>query len=161
MINKMWEMERPFIREKMGSLRENARCSYVLMKLRCEEAWLTILFLPSTPPWLFKPPKMILTLTQFPKNSTSAPIYHSYLQEIISSFSSPTLCFTDGSKSKNIVGLAFSEGDTTVALCHRNPTSSYTAESQAIFSCLEHILTTTHSPSSLSLIHISEPTRPY
>jgi len=60
----------------------------------------------------------------------------------------PILCFTDGSKSKNRVGFAFSVGDTTVALRDQNPTSSYTAELQAIFSCLEHILTTTYSPSS-------------
>ena len=51
----------------------------------------------------------------------------------------PILCFTDGSKSKNRVGFAFSVGDTTVALRHQNPTSSYTAELQAIFSCLENM----------------------
>jgi len=36
-------------------------------------------------------------------------------------------------------------GDTTVVLRYQNLTSSYTAELQAIFSCLEHILATTHS----------------
>jgi len=90
---------------------------------------------------------MILTLAQFPKNSTSAPIYRSHLQEIISSFSNPILCFTDDFKSKNRVGFGFSVGDTIIALRHQNPTSSYTAELQAIFSFLEHILATTHSPS--------------
>ena len=96
------------------------------------------------------------TLTQFPKNSTSAPIYRTYLEEIISSFSYPTLCFTDGSKSKNRVDFAFSVGDTTVALRHRNPTSSYTAKLQAIFSCLEYILTTSHSLSASPFPIISD-----
>ena len=70
------------------------------------------LTLPYTPPWLFTPPKRTLTLTQFLKNSTSTPIYRSHLQEIISSFSNPTLCFTIGSKSKYRVGFAFSVGGT-------------------------------------------------
>jgi len=99
---------------------------------------------------------MILTLTQFLKNSTSAPVYRSHLQQIISSFSNSILCFTDGSKSKNRVGFAFSVSDTTVTLRHPTPTSSYTAELQAIFICLKHILTTTHSPSPSPFLIISD-----
>ena len=60
--------------------------------------------LSSTPP----SPKTILTLTQFQKNSTSASIYRFHFQEIISSFANPIICFTDGSRSKNRVGFAFS-----------------------------------------------------
>ena len=61
------------------------------------------------------------------------------IRDSISSFSNPTLCFPDGSKSENRVGFAFSVGDATVTLRRRNPASSYTAELQAPFLVVSNI----------------------
>jgi len=46
--------------------------------------------------------------------------------------------------------------DATLTLRHRNPTSSYTAELRTIFSFLEYMLTTTHSPSPSPFVIISD-----
>ena len=104
------------------------------------------------PPWLFSPPTFNLSLAQYPKSPTSSSVYRSHFQELIHSFQQPTLCFTDGSKTHNKTGFAFSVENSIHPYRHRNTSSVFTAELQAIFNCLQHILSTTRSSHTPFLI---------
>jgi len=99
----------------------------------------------TTPPCLFSPPTMIRSLTNDPKSSTPPSIFRSYSQEIIQFLQNPTLCFTDGNK----IGFTFSVEDITASYRQCNSALMFTTELQAIYNCLELILTLSSSPSIL------------
>jgi len=82
----------------------------------------------SVPPWLFSSPNIILSLTKFLKRSTPPFVYRSHFQEIIYSYTNPTICYTDASKPKDKAGFAFSINNCTQAHRHRNTASSFTTE---------------------------------
>ena len=73
-----------------------------------------------TPPWVMTPPKVDLSLTDFPKKSTTPEIYRAHFSEIVNSQPNVTICYTDGSKSGNRVGYASSIGHNSVVVRHRN-----------------------------------------
>jgi len=62
--------------------------------------------LPS-PPLVMTAPKVDLSLTDFPKKSTTPEIYRAHFSEIVNSQPNVTICYSDGSKSGNRVGYAF------------------------------------------------------
>jgi len=76
--------------------------------------------LPTVPPWLFSSLNINLSLTKLPKRSTPLFVYGSHFQAIIHSYRNPTICYTDGSKTKNRAGFAFSINNCTQAHRHRN-----------------------------------------
>ena len=76
--------------------------------------------------------------------------------ELIHSFHSPTICFTDGSKTHNRTGFACLIRNSTYAHRHRNTASVYTCELQAILNCLEHILRMSPSPSTHPFLIVSD-----
>jgi len=84
--------------------------------------------LPTVPLWLFSSPNIILSLTKFPKRWTPPFVYRSHFQEIINSYTNPTICYTDGSKTEDRTGFAFSINNCTQAHCHRNTASSFITE---------------------------------
>lgn len=100
--------------------------------------------LPTTPPWLFLPPTVNLSLTKHQKKSTPASTFTKLFQELIHSFQNPTVCFTDGSKNNNTAGFAYLIQNSLFSYRHRNTASVYTTELQAIFNCLESIIS--HTP---------------
>jgi len=67
------------------------------------------------------------------QKTTNATIYRTHFLEILNSFANAVLCFTDGSKSKNKVGFAYSIRDKTFSFRHRNSASILTAELQTVF----------------------------
>ena len=79
-------------------------------------------------------------------------VYRSLFLEILNSFASAILCFTDGSKIGYRIGLAYSIIDHIFASRHRNSASILTVELQAIFQCLEKILSTPFPQSHTFLI---------
>jgi len=81
-----------------------------------------------------------LNLLALLQKTTNTTIYRTHFLEILYSFPKAVLCFTNGSKFKNKVGFSYSLGDRTFSLRHRNSTSILSAELQAIFQCLEIIL---------------------
>jgi len=101
--------------------------------------------LPSTPPWRSPPPNIRLELANIPKTSNS--VYRQHINNTISSkFPTHILCFTDGSKSRTKAGYAYSIQGTITAHRLRNSASIFTAELQAIYSCLSYLtLLTPHS----------------
>jgi len=96
--------------------------------------------LPSTSPCKTEAANVILKLHEVPKKSTNSAIYRSHFSEIINSFPNAVFCYTDDTKFNNRVGGAFSIGNETTYFRRRNSTSILTAELQAIFLCLENIL---------------------
>jgi len=108
------------------------------------------------PSCLFSSPDINLSLTKFPKRSTPPFVFRSHFQEIIYSYTNPTICYMDGSKTKGRADFAFSINNCTQAHRHRNTASSFTTELQAIFSCLEHLLTLPFSSSPTPILIISD-----
>jgi len=74
------------------------------------------------------------------KKSTNPIIFRTRFLEILDSFPDTTLCLTDGSKTHNRAGYAYTTGDDKFAPRHRNSSSTLTTELQAIFDCLETTL---------------------
>ena len=95
-----------------------------------------------TPPWLLKPPHCILKLSDFPKSSTPSIVYKTHLNEITNHFPNATHCYTDGSKLKNRTGFAYSLNSQIFLFRHRNTSSIFTVELEAIFHCLQTIAAT-------------------
>ena len=60
----------------------------------------------ATPPWLYNLPTIRLDLTNTPKSDKSG--YRQLLTEIIAEYPTHIVCFTDGSKSVNKTGYAYS-----------------------------------------------------
>ena len=110
----------------------------------------------ATPPWAFSVPPINLTLTQHSKKSTPASVIKSRFQELIHSFNHPTVCFTDGSKSHNRTGFAYLVQNSTCSHRHRDTASVYTAELQAIFHCIQHILSSPPSPSTHPVLIVTD-----
>jgi len=112
--------------------------------------------LPSHPPLHSsmenRSPNIIIKLNQFPKRSINSAIYRSHFSEIINSFPNAVLCYTGGSTFNNRVGGAFSIGNETTYFRHHNSASILTAELQAIFLCLENILSHSFPHSSHFLL---------
>jgi len=130
--------------DKTYSLRHNLEKSLVRsFKFHCLSS-----ILSTVPPWLFSSPNIILSLTKFPRRSTPQSVYRPHFQVIINSYTNPTICYVDDSKTKDRADFAFSINDCTQAHRHRNTVSSLTTELQAIFSCLEYLLTLSFSSSS-------------
>jgi len=97
---------------------------------------------PSLPPWAMTPPNIVFKLCKYPKNFTIATVYRSLFLEILNSFPGAILCFTDESKIGDRTGFAYSISNQIFASRHRNSASILTVELQAIFQCLEKILST-------------------
>jgi len=76
----------------------------------------------------------------FPKKTTNVSVYRTHFLEILNCFPDATLCFTDGSNIGNRTGFAYSINNKTFSYRHRNSASILTVELQAIFQCLESIL---------------------
>jgi len=104
------------------------------------------------PPWFMTPPNIVFKLCKYLKNSTIATVYRSLFLEILNSFPDAILCFTDGSKIGDRTGFAYSISDQIFASRHRNSASILTVELQAIFQCLEKILSTPFPHSHTFLI---------
>ena len=107
---------------------------------------------PSCPPWAIPVPEINMNLLALPRKTTNATIYRTHFLEILNSFPKAVPCFTDGSKFKKRVGFAYSIGDETFSLRHRNCASILTTELQDIFQCLETILSLPLSHSRFFLI---------
>jgi len=86
------------------------------------------------------PPNVILKLCGFPKKSIIAFIHRSHFLEIVNAFLDLTLCLTHDSKIASRIEFAHSLGDQTFSYRHRASASISSAELQAIFQSLEHIL---------------------
>jgi len=143
---------KPQPKDKIHNLRHNLEKSLVhSFKLNCLSP-----ILPTVLPWLFSSPNIIFSLTKFPERSSPPFVYRSHFQDIINSYTNPTICYTDGSKTKDKADFAFSINNCTQAHRHRNTTSSFTMELQAIFSCLEHLLTLPLSSSPTPILIISD-----
>ena len=95
------------------------------------------------PPWIWisRPPNVRLDLTQLP--ATNNTIYHSQIKKLLSEYSEYITCLTDGSKSKNKTGYAYSLVGTITAHCMCNKASVFIAELMTIFACLSRL---TQSP---------------
>jgi len=104
-------MFNPSPRDKTHNLRYNLEKSLV----RSFKFYSISSVLPAVPPWLFSSSNIILSLTKFPKRSTPLFVYRSHFQEIINSYTNPTICYTDGSKTKDRAGFAFSINNYTQA----------------------------------------------
>jgi len=100
-------------------------------------------------------PNVILKLCDLPKKSTIAFIYRSHFLEIVNAFPDTALCFTHDSKIGNKIRFAHSIGEQTFFYRHRASTSILSAELQAIFQCLEHILALP-IPSSHTFLIVSD-----
>ena len=72
-------------------------------------------------------------LIQYPKYSTIAVDYCTQFLEITRQFPKTILCFTDGPKSHNYMGFAYSIDKIVYAQGHRNIVSNFTTELQAIY----------------------------
>jgi len=97
-------------------------------------------------------PNVILKLGDFPKKSIIASIYRSHFLKLVNAFPDATLHFIDCSKIGNRVGFAYSIGEQTFSYRHRTSSLILSAELQAIFQCLEHILSLPIPPSCTFLI---------
>jgi len=107
---------------------------------------------PSIPPWTLPPPDIILDLLNFPKNCTNNSII---LTHFLNSLPKSLLCYTDGSRIHNRVGIAYCVDSTIYSFRLRNSASVFTAELLAIFHCLETILSGS-LPQSPSIVIITD-----
>jgi len=94
----------------------------------------------STPPWIVIKPSINLQLTELPKKSTSPITYRDRFQSLIINHPNSNICYTDGSKTNNRTGLAYSINNNLYSKRHRNSASGITTELQAIYLTLQHIL---------------------
>ena len=109
----------------------------------------------TTPPWLLPLPTIRLDITKIPKSNSI--VYKTHIRKLISEFPNHVLCFTDGSKCKERTAYAYSIAGQVTARRIRNSASIYTAELNAILSCIiklshmppGHFLLLTDSLSSL------------
>ena len=121
--------------------------------------------IPSKPPWLFVPPEIRFDLTKIPSKNTS--ILRKHIRLIISEHSNFTPCYTDGSKAGQKAGYAFSIQGKVHSRRLRNSSSIFSAELNAILSCLSCLTLLPPSSNfllltdSLSSLHaISDPESP-
>jgi len=113
---------------------------------------------PSTQVYLLghsPPPYIILDLLNFPKNCTNNSIILTHFHKILNSIPESLLCYTDGSRIHNHVGIAHSVDSTIYSFRLRNSSSIFTAELLAIFHCLETILSGP-LPQSPSIVIITD-----
>ena len=96
----------------------------------------------SSPPWTFSKPEINLQLMELSKKTTSPITYRERFQSL-------NICYTDGSKTNNRTGPAYSINNSLYSKRHRNFASVFTTELQAIYLTLQHILS--HPPLLLQL----------
>jgi len=95
----------------------------------------------STPPWIAIKPLFNLQLTELHKKSTSPITYdRDHFQSLIINHPNSNICYTDGFKTNNKTGFAYSINNKLYSKRHRNSASVFTTELQAIYLTLEHIL---------------------
>jgi len=95
---------------------------------------------PIAPPWSISLPNIVLKLTELPKHSVNNTIIQAHFHKILADFPNALICYTDGSRFENRVGTAYLISDTLYRFRLRNSASVFTAELQAIFECLQIIL---------------------
>ena len=82
----------------------------------------------------FPPPLNQFINHPIPQSFNAPPsIYRQLFQEILETFSDPSICYTDGSKIHNETTFAFTIENSTHVFRHRNFASVFTSELQAIF----------------------------
>ena len=86
------------------------------------------------------PPDTILDVLNFPKNCTNNSIILTYFHKILNSLPKSLLCYTDGSRIHNHIGIAYAVDNTIYSFRLGNSASIFTAEHLVIFHCLENIL---------------------
>jgi len=91
----------------------------------------------SSPPWTFNQPSIRFDSTKISPSSNTSYIRH--IRCILDENPNHTLCFSDGSKSKQKSVYAYSINGSLVSHHIRNKASVFTAELMAIFSCLSHL----------------------
>jgi len=94
----------------------------------------------STPPWIATEPSINLQLIELPKKSTSPITYRDRFRSLIINHPNSNICYTDGSKTNNRTGLAYSINNNLYSKRHRNSASVFTTELQEIYLPLQHIL---------------------
>ncbi|XP_024081428.1 uncharacterized protein LOC106665569 [Cimex lectularius] len=91
---------------------------------------------PTSPPLLSPKANCQLQLAKLKKENTPPYVYKQKFLEILANLPQATLAFTDGSKSSNGVGAAFTSNDRKY-LCSLSPMcSNFSAELVAIHKCI-------------------------
>ncbi|KAI5715377.1 hypothetical protein M8J77_015106 [Diaphorina citri] len=102
------------------------------------------------PPWSNCAPPVDQCLGEGKKSDTAPVVFQKMFHEVINiKYANHTICFTDGSKSPDVTGCAFSIGDMVQSTLLNPINSIFSAELIAIFLCLEAII---DSPSNQFLI---------
>jgi len=87
--------------------------------------------------------------------STNYAFILAHFHEILNSFHDALICYTDGSRTRNRVGAAYSIGDKLHGFRLRNSASIFTAELLAIYHCFQ-IISRKPSPLPLSVLIIAD-----
>ena len=70
----------------------------------------------------------MLDLIKLPQNSTNNAIILAHFDEILNSFHNALICYTDGSRIRNWVGVTYFISDKLHSFMLRNSASIFTAE---------------------------------
>jgi ribonuclease HI len=101
--------------------------------------------IPGFPPWLYTPPVVDLSLTQYRKNSTSPVVFLQYFLELRERYTNYIAIYTDGSKAEERVASAAIAEDYFFVRRLPNNSSIYSAELTAILLALQYIRRSSHT----------------
>ena len=93
------------------------------------------------PPWRIALPLVDTSLTEMRKGEVVPELFRARALEHVSSYSSHTVAYTDGSKTENGVGCAFVLGQSTRSFSLPNQASVFTSEVVALIKLLSYIET--------------------